>query len=504
MAVVAEYQSLPLTKLHESPLNPRRHFNAAALAELAASIKAHGVLTPLLVRPNGQGFEIAAGHRRYRAAKLADVAELPAVVRQMSDAQLLEILVVENDQREDVHPLEQAAGYKALMLLDGYDAKRIADRIGRSEKWVYDRVKLLALTPLAQQLFLAGKMSAGHAILIARLTKEQQERIVGMNDDSYDERHLALFQSEQSGEDLWDLTPAEQKEERKKDPLARYKGYKPVSVRELDGWINEHVRLDPTKVDPFLFPEVVAAVESAPKDLVPLTREGFIQNEARDGNVRTWGPRAWKEVDPKKPCKYTQAGIIVVGQGRGDVLQVCLSSHRDGCAIHWSKEKAEAAKNAKMRAQGTSTRRVDNTYEKQQERRKAEEARQEVVQARYKAAGPAIVTAIAAAVDKAPLARIGKEVMEYVAPDRHTRPLVKLEDLHQAGKTADSILRHAALNATLNDLAIYRIEEELTRAGKTWGVDVKAILDKEAPAAKPEKPAQTAAKATPKKKAAKR
>ena len=94
------YQQIPLAKLHESRLNPRKHFAAAALEELAASIKTHGVLTPLLVRPNASGFEIAAGHRRYRAAGLASVTDVPAVVRPMTDAELLEILVVENDQRE--------------------------------------------------------------------------------------------------------------------------------------------------------------------------------------------------------------------------------------------------------------------------------------------------------------------------------------------------------------------------------------------------------------------
>lgn len=368
MTTTEGYALLPIEELHESPLNPRKHFDRAALEELAGSIAAKGILTPLLVRPNAKGFEVGAGHRRLRAAKIVGLGQLPAVVRQMSDADFLELLVVENDQREDVHPLEQAEGYKRLMLLDSYDAKRIAERIGRSEKWVYDRMKLLQLTPLAQQLFLAGKMSAGHAILIARLTKEQQERIVGVDDETYDERHLALFQSERGGEDLWDPSPAEEKV-RAKDPMARYDGYKPVSVRELDAWINEHVRLDPKTVDPFLFPEVAAAVEQAPKDLVPLTRETFVQEEARDGKVRTWGPRAWKDVEPKKPCQYARPGIIVVGPGRGEVLQVCLSTNRDKCSVHWSKEKKEAEQRRKQLARaGTSSApaRTDEARKKQQ------------------------------------------------------------------------------------------------------------------------------------------
>lgn len=358
MAVVAQFQTLALDRLHESPVNPRKHLDAAALEELAASIKAHGVLTPLLVRPqplhpdlnlgskNGH-YEIAAGHRRYRAAKLAAVAEVPAVVRDMTDAEFLEILVVENDQREDVHPLEQAAGYKALMLLDGYDAKRIADRIGRSEKWVYDRVKLLQLTPKAQQLFLAGRMSAGHAILLARLSAKDQERAIEVSDRGYNGGRGGLWQDEQ-GPGLFE---AEEREKKSKDPMAVYEGFKPVSVRELDSWIDEHVRFDATKADPVLFPTVVAAVQEAPKPLVPITRNHYIQEEARDGKVRTYGPASWKEAT--KPCKYTQGGIVVVGPGRGQVLQVCLSSNREKCGTHWAKEKAEAARTAKARARQT-------------------------------------------------------------------------------------------------------------------------------------------------------
>jgi len=103
------YQVVPLADLHESKRNPRKHFNAEALAELAASIAAKGVLTPLLVRPNAAGYEIAAGHRRYRAAKAAGVDQVPAIVREMTDTEFLEILTIENLQREDVHPLEEAS-----------------------------------------------------------------------------------------------------------------------------------------------------------------------------------------------------------------------------------------------------------------------------------------------------------------------------------------------------------------------------------------------------------
>lgn len=515
---IGYHDAVALAEIHESPWNPRKTFDLVKLGELAASLKEKGCLTPLVARPRKAGVEIGAGHRRRRAAEQAGLAALPVVVRALSDTEFLELLVIENDQREDVHPLEQGEGYKRLMLQKaedggGYNAKRIAERIGRSEKYVYDRVKLLNLIPLAQQLFLAGKMSAGHAILIARLTKEQQERIVGMNDDSYDERHLALFQSERSGEDLWDLTPAEQKEERKNDPLARYKGYKPVSVRELDGWINDHVRLDPKQVDPFLFPAVVSAVETAPKALVPLTREGFIQDEARDGKVRTWGPRAWKEVtDAKKACKYTQPGIIVVGAGRGDVLQVCLSSHRDGCAIHWSKESKEAAQMRKIRAGGGSTRASDRDGA-QVEREKRERASADALRGRFKLARPKFLAAIAAAVEKATVADVAAPVLQACRPWNGG---AGMKEYSTPGRTPDSILRYCAFTLSFRDISSndHDLPSILTKQGKLWGLDVPAILEAAAPAPKEEKKAEPAkalkkprkmgAIARPKKKAAKK
>lgn len=497
---------LPITQVRESRANPRKRFDPEGLLELTESIRQRGIQTPLLVRPTADGFEIAAGHRRYRAAKAAGITEIPAIVRLMDDPEFLELITFENLEREDVHPLEQAEGYKRLMLLDGYDAKRIAERIWRSEKWVYDRLKLLQLTPKAQQLFLAGKMTAGHAILLARLSAKDQERALEVPENGYNgARRGGLWQDEHGG-DLFEDEIEEKKTKGKPAPLAEFDGYKPVSVRELDHWISDHVRFDPKAADPVLFPAVVEAVAEAPKPLVPITILYKVPDEARDGTVRTYGPTAWKRADGTKAgkaCDYAVPAVVAVGPGRGETFPVCLRVNIERCATHWAKEKRELEQRRKQNEKGTSTRRVDNTYEKQQERRKAEEARRGVVQARYKAAAPALVKAIATAIDKAPLARLGKALLEYVRVDRWTAHVLKVEDFHRMGGTAEGILRHLAFLATVDDCSVYRLEETMTVAGKTWGVDVKAILDKEAPAPKPEKPAAAAA-AKPKKKAGKK
>lgn len=178
-----EFQLLPLTKLRESKTNPRRHFDSDSLKELRDSIMAQGLLTPLLVRAGRGGtFEIVCGARRFRAAKLAKLTTLPARVRKLTDLEVLEIQIVENLQREDVHPLDEAAGYQALLLQDkDCDVAALAAKVGRSESYVYQRLKLNELTPEGKKTFLKGEISAGHAILIARLQPADQKASLQMS-----------------------------------------------------------------------------------------------------------------------------------------------------------------------------------------------------------------------------------------------------------------------------------------------------------------------------------
>lgn len=170
----SQFQMMPISKLRESPYNPRKRFDPGALQELADSIAVHGVITPMIARPVANGAELAAGHRRFRAAQLAGLAEVPVILRPMSDVQFLEILTVENLQREGVHPLEEAMGYQELRDRAGYDVASIATKIGRAESYVYGRLRLLNLIEPAQADFLDGRISFGHARLLAALPEEKQ------------------------------------------------------------------------------------------------------------------------------------------------------------------------------------------------------------------------------------------------------------------------------------------------------------------------------------------
>src|SRR6266481_8128752 len=140
--VVSSIQEVQLAKIRESKTNPRRFFDEAKLAELADNIRQHGVLQPILVRPLPEGetglYELVAGARRFRASKIAKRESIPATVRELTDAQALELQVIENVQRVDVHPLDEAQGYAALIQLppDTYTVECIASRVGRSPAYV--------------------------------------------------------------------------------------------------------------------------------------------------------------------------------------------------------------------------------------------------------------------------------------------------------------------------------------------------------------------------------
>ena len=164
--------------LSESKTNPRRIFEEIALKELAESIRTQGVLSPLLVRPlTDNGFEIVAGARRYRAAQMAEVPTVPVRIVNLTDAQAVEMSIVENLQRKDVHPLEEAQGFRALLDLEEpkYSIEQIAAKVGKSAVFVASRLKLTDLVAAAVDAFYADEIGVGHAVLLAKLPADQQE-----------------------------------------------------------------------------------------------------------------------------------------------------------------------------------------------------------------------------------------------------------------------------------------------------------------------------------------
>jgi ParB family chromosome partitioning protein len=157
---------VPIEKVFPNPDQPRRSFTADHLEDLSASIKAKGIIQPLIVRKRASGngeFEIVAGERRWRAAQMAQLHEIPVLVREFTDTEVLEVAIIENIQRADLNPVEEAAGYRQLMDKFGHTQEKLASELGKSRSHIANLMRLLQLPDDVQELLVAGKLSAGHA-----------------------------------------------------------------------------------------------------------------------------------------------------------------------------------------------------------------------------------------------------------------------------------------------------------------------------------------------------
>lgn len=166
-------QRLQVSELKPSALQPRKTFEPEALAELSASIKEKGVLQPILVRPIEGGYEIVAGERRYQAARQAGLATVPVLVRELDDREALELAIIENLQRENLNPLEEAEAFEQLMGF-GLNQEEVSQAVGKSRSAIANSLRLLTLPPLARDALAGGQISAGHARAI--LARPEDER----------------------------------------------------------------------------------------------------------------------------------------------------------------------------------------------------------------------------------------------------------------------------------------------------------------------------------------
>lgn len=157
-------RTIPIDLVQRNPSQPRKHFDEGELNDLAGSIRAHGVLQPILVRPiPGGKYEIVAGERRWRAAQRAGLHSIPAVVRELNEVEVLEIAIVENVQRTDLNPIEEAQGFQALIDRFGRTQQEIADAVGKSRPHIANMLRLLALPDDLQEMVRDGRLSSGHA-----------------------------------------------------------------------------------------------------------------------------------------------------------------------------------------------------------------------------------------------------------------------------------------------------------------------------------------------------
>jgi ParB family chromosome partitioning protein len=374
---------LPLESLTESPLNPRRTFDDAALQELAESIRTQGLLSPLLVRPKGpQTYEIVAGARRYRAAQLAAVGYVPVRIADLTDAQALEMSIVENLQRRDVHPLEEAQGFAALLRLEEpvYSIEQIAAKCCKQPGYVASRVRLTELAPAVVEAFAKDEIGVGHALLLAKLQPVQQEEaLTACWQESYGNgskskrillpvRHLRDWIEHNI---LLELAVAPfSKDDPQLVPEAgscldcpKRTGhntllFEGVGARhdscsdpkcyavKLEIHVKQTVAAKPKLVQ-------ISTAYGQPKDgSAAIPRNRYV--EVRQDKPQKKEQRDWPEY---KTCKYTAEAIVTEGSEKGELRRVCANPE---CPVHHPKKE--------QRAQ------ADPAFKAEQEKRRREEA----------------------------------------------------------------------------------------------------------------------------------
>jgi ParB family transcriptional regulator, chromosome partitioning protein len=376
MSIIAtaatEYRDLPLAVLTESKTNPRRIFEDDALKELAESIRTQGVLSPLLVRPlNELGFEIVAGARRYRAAQMAEVPTVPVRIVNLTDAETLEAQLVENLMRRDVHPMEEASGFRALLDLDEpkYSIEQISARTGKSPAYVAARLKLTELVPAVVEAFYREEIGVGHALLVAKLQPDQQEQALAacfredwgtgkqkakgillpvrnlqfwieqnilliLKDAPFDKRDAQLVPAAGSCVDCPKRT-----------------GHNKLLFADVS---RQDACSDPKCYAEKVSAHVAKAIAAKPK----LVQVSTAYGQQQEGNptlprnkyvaIRSERPKTKEEAArPEfKTCKYTTEAIVTEGGEKGELRKVCASPD---CPVHHPKKqqtRADAASKA--------------------------------------------------------------------------------------------------------------------------------------------------------------
>ena len=207
-------QEVKLKDLRPNPYQPRKIVQPQAIEELKASIQEHGILQPIIVRKSIKGYEIVVGERRYRAAKAAELKTVPVVVRELDEKQMMELAVLENLQREDLTPIEEAAAYQMLMEKLGITQEELAKRLGKSRPHIANHIRLLGLSQPVQELISDGKLTMGHgrALLGLKNKKGLTQLVNRVMKDSLNVRQL-----EKLVQELNDDVSRETKKKERKD-----------------------------------------------------------------------------------------------------------------------------------------------------------------------------------------------------------------------------------------------------------------------------------------------
>lgn len=222
-------QEINIKDVRPNPYQPRKVFDNEAIQELKESILQHGILQPIIVRKSIKGYEIVVGERRYRAAKEAKLTKVPVVVRELTEQQMMELALLENLQREDLTPIEEAAAYQSLMSKLDLTQEQLASRLGKSRPHIANHVRLLSLPGYVQELMNEGKLSMGHGRALLGLKRKEMLKAVI---EKVVKDHLNVRQLEQ----LIHQVNENVSRETKKDPVE-----KDIFLKDQESYLRERL-----------------------------------------------------------------------------------------------------------------------------------------------------------------------------------------------------------------------------------------------------------------------
>lgn len=338
-----ELHILPLSALYESPNNPRKRFDPAAMQELTASVKAQGVRVPLTVRHNpktGAAYEIIAGHRRFRAASAASLLEVPVLVHVLSDREALEIMTIDNLQREDVHPLEEADGFQAMLDFQTEGApvhtvESLAKTLGKSIGYIYQRLKYRDLVPQAREAFANAEVSAGHAILIARLPRpvDQKQALEWSVEGEYSVHGLAEAINSQIYHKIKSAPFPVEKADLTLAGSCMVCPSRTGSNPELHSGTKDDSCTNPscweTKCKAFVVLKVTQLENKKAEPVVKLTEEYVYDDKkqkalAKQGVISKAEYQRYTTIEAKAPaCPHTKVGVFQDGPNVGSARRMC-------------------------------------------------------------------------------------------------------------------------------------------------------------------------------------
>jgi ParB family transcriptional regulator, chromosome partitioning protein len=466
-----EYRDLPLSLLSESTTNPRRQFDEASLKELAETIRTQGVLSPLLVRPKDEvNFEIVFGARRYRAAQMAEAATVPVRIKYMTDAEVLEAQLIENLQRRDVHPMEEAEGYKRLLTLDEpkYSVEQIAAKVGKTPVYIAQRLKLTELCEAVVDAFYRNDIGVGHALMLAKLPADLQQQgltacfkevyanhgdksarillpvrnlrfwietnvLLLLKDAPFDRRNAHLVAIAGSCVDCPNRT-----------------GHNKLLFADLG---KQDACTNPSCYQAKVEAHVAATVAAKPK----LVQISTLQGKQREGSpvlprnkyvaIREDKPedKARAQWPEYKTCKFVTEAIVTEGHGQGTIQKVCTNAE---CPVHHPKPKKQTPHNVAD----------DAKWKAEQEKRRREEVISNTT-------GIRVLSAIGAAIPVRLMKRDLHFVVERLAAmlDENRLAIVAKQHGIKKAKDSDSIEKlFAAFLRRAEESLLGRLAVELT------------------------------------------